>query len=88
MSCTCLQIFLFRGSYSYYGDVLIWFLFFVSEILKVYIMKRRSSLQLRPRGEVNQEKNRSRSVSLSKTGTKEYERDRKRKQREKEREGK
>ena len=25
MSCTCLQIFLFRGSYSYYGDVLIWF---------------------------------------------------------------
>ena len=67
MSC------MFRGSYSYYGDVLIWFLFLVSEILKVYIMKRRSSLQLRPCGEVNQEKNRSRPVSLPKTGTKEYE---------------
>ena len=88
MSCTCLQIFLFRCSYSYYGDVLIWFLFLVSEILKVHIMKRRSSLQLRPRGKVNQEKNRSRSVSLPKTGTKEYERDRKRKQHEKGREGK
>ena len=49
---------------------------------------RRSSIQLRPKSEVNLDKKRSRSLSLPKSETKEYERDRKRKQREKKKVGK